>query len=166
MKKALVLCIALFIAGGVAFALDPAEGYWISVDDKTGKETAGWEFYQQDGKLYGRMLSVADYSQTEIATRCRDSYRNFPIPGKVNTMHVIGTPWIFNLSMDQTGRWSGGNIIDPQNGNMYLCRITFHPRDGNRYMEDTLEMRAEVVRGIGLSQFWRKASQEQAAGIR
>jgi uncharacterized protein (DUF2147 family) len=87
------------------------------------------------------------------ATACKESYSGFPVTGKVNQMTVAGTPWIFGLSMDKPGQWKNGNVIDPSDGKMYKCKITFHPRDGNKYKTDTLEMRGEIRLGIGRSQF-------------
>ncbi|MDR3334872.1 MAG: DUF2147 domain-containing protein [Treponema sp.] len=165
MKKITALCVGLFLSARL-FAADPVEGYWVSVDDKTGKVTAGWELYQTEGKLYGKMLSVADFPQQVKAGACKDSYRGFPVAGKVNELLVVGTPWIFGLMMEKPGQWSGGNIIDPQNGNMYKCKITFRPVDGKRFKIDTLEMRGEIGLGIGRSQFWRKSTREEAAGLR
>jgi uncharacterized protein (DUF2147 family) len=81
-------------------------------------------------------------------------------------MTVVGTPWIFGLAMDRPGQWSHGNIIDPESGNLYQCKISFHAADGNRYKHDTLEMRGEIGLGIGRSQFWRRTTREQAAALR
>jgi uncharacterized protein (DUF2147 family) len=161
-----VFSCLLFLSAGLCFAADPAEGFWISVDDKTGKATAGWELYQEGGKLYGRILAIAGFPQDMPAFMCKESYRGFPLAGKVNEMPIIGTPWIFGLSPGRTGQWSGGNIIDPNDGNMYRCRITFRGADGNRYKVDTLEMRGEIGLGIGRSQFWQKSSRREASELR
>jgi uncharacterized protein (DUF2147 family) len=163
MKKFMVLCLTL--AAGLCFA-DPVEGFWISRDEKTGKATAGWEIYLQGGKLYGRILSIAGFPQDERAMACKESYQGFPVAGKVNEMRVVGTPWIFALTMDRTGQWSGGSIIDPNDGKMYKCKITFRQADGRRYQEDTLEMRGEIGLGIGRSQFWRKSTGAEAGALK
>jgi uncharacterized protein (DUF2147 family) len=162
MKKVITaVCLFLFI-GGFCFALDPAEGYWLSIDDKTGKVTAGWEIYQEGGKLYGKVLSSTEDAPDVRAKRCKESYRGFPVAGKVNQMLVVGTPWIFGLSREQEGRWGSGNVIDPTDGNMYKCRIIYHPAGEGKFTVDTLEMRGEIGLGIGRSQFWRKTSRELA----
>ncbi|MDR0496412.1 MAG: DUF2147 domain-containing protein [Treponema sp.] len=170
MKKiAFFICTILLgvvFASGFCFAADPVEGFWISLDDKNGKATAGWEIYTTGNKLYGKILSVADHPQDVLADKCRDSYRGFPVSGKVNTMRVVGTPWIFDLAMDRIGVWSGGQVIDPDNGSMYRCRITFRAMDGNRYKTDVLEVRGEIGLGIGRSQYWRKCSREEAMAVR
>jgi uncharacterized protein (DUF2147 family) len=165
MKKILVLVCLFTLGAGLCFAADPAEGFWISVDEKTGKPTAGWEIYTQGGKLFGRILSIYGKPQTEKAYKCKDSYRGYPTAGKVSEMTVVGNIWMWGLALDQAGQWSGGNIIDPDTGNMYGAKVTFRRADGSRYKVDTLEMRGSIG-PIGRSQFWTKASKDEAAGLR
>ena len=161
-----IFLVILLLAAGICFAADPAEGFWISVDEKTGKDTAGWEIFVKDGKLYGRILSLAGLSQSVKADQCKDSYKGFPASGKVSEMNVVGTTWIFGLIPDdKPGHWKGGNIIDPNDGSMYGCKIIFHPADGKKYKADTLEMRG-TIGPLGRSQYWRKATRDQAAGLR
>ncbi|GHV87254.1 hypothetical protein AGMMS50255_5500 [Spirochaetia bacterium] len=166
MKKAMIFCAVLLLYSGFCFAGDPVEGYWVSVDDKTGKVTAGWEMYVADGKLCGKILSMADVPQDLVAVKCRDSYRGFPVEGKVNRLPIIGAPWIFGLSAEKPGQWSRGFIIDPSNGFLYNCKITFRAADGKKFPTDVLEMRGEIGLGIGGSQYWRKSTLEEAAGLR
>jgi len=166
MKKTIVLLIILCCVGGICFAADAVEGYWLSIDEKTGKVTAGWQIYQEGGKLFGKILSTADEPPDVIADKCKESYQGFPVPGKVNQMKVAGTPWIFGLTQDKPGQWSGGNIIDPGDGKMYKCKITFHAADGKKFKTDTLEMRGEIGLGIGRSQFWQKSDANTASSLR
>jgi uncharacterized protein (DUF2147 family) len=166
MKRLTCLLGGLLLSVGICFATDPVEGFWVSVDDKTGQATAGWELYQNEGKLYGKILSIVGYPQHAKALTCKESYRGFPLSGKVNELPVVGTPWIFGLSLDTIGYWSGGNVINPQDGNMYKCKIIYHPKDRGKYTIDTLEVRGEIGLGIGRSQFWQRSSPQQAASLR
>jgi uncharacterized protein (DUF2147 family) len=164
--KILFAAVFLTAIAGNCFAGDPAEGFWISVDEKTGKDTAGWEIFVRDGKLYGKVLSVAGFPQDVKAVKCKDSYKGFSAAGKVSEMPVVGSTWIFGLILDkQEGQWKDGNVIDPNSGSMYGCKITFHAADGKKHKADTLEMRG-TIGPLGRSQFWRKAVREQAAGLR
>jgi uncharacterized protein (DUF2147 family) len=164
MKK-IALVIVLFAFAGLCFAADLVEGYWLSVDEKTEKVTAGWTVYQEDGKLYGKILSAPDGKKGDLAKDCKASYAGFPVAGDVSKMPMYGTPWIFGLTMNKPGDWSGGSIIDPQEGKMYKCKIIFHAADGKKYKTDTLEMRGEIGLGIGRSQFWRKSDLEKASNL-
>ena len=164
MKKLFFVCLSV-LAGQFCFALDPAEGFWLSVDEKSGKITAGWEIYESGGALYGKMLSLVGRPGSEAAARCKKSYQGFPVAGVVNQMPLAGTPWIFGLRRDGEGIWSGGHVVNPEDGNMYRCKITRHSA-GSRFEAEALEMRGEVGLGIGHSQFWRRCTREEAAALR
>ncbi|MDR3341865.1 MAG: DUF2147 domain-containing protein [Treponema sp.] len=166
MKKLLALWCGMLLVTGWCFAADMVEGFYISIDEKTGKPTAGWEVYVTGDALYGKILSLFEKSQDELAAKCKDSYPGFPVAGKVTQMKVVGSPWIFGLKMDKPGQWSGGSIIDPNDGKMYKCKMTYHQADGKRYKTDTLEMRGEIGLGIGRSQYWQQATREQANALR
>ena len=164
MKKLFLAFILVLIS--FVLAANPVEGFWLSIDEKSGEVTAGWEIYQKDGLLYGRILSAAGRSKDTIAEKVRESYTGFPVAGKVNEMTVVNTPWIYGLKRHKPGEWSGGTIIDPANGSHYKCKITFHAADGERYKVDTLEMRGEIGFGLGRSQFWQKSNRTAAAGVK
>jgi uncharacterized protein (DUF2147 family) len=157
--------LSLVLFAGLCFAADPAEGCWISIDEKTGKATAGWEIYVQGGKLYGKILAVADKPQDVIASACKSSYKNFPVPGDVSKMKAVGTPWIYGLSQKKAGEWNKGTVIDPGDGKDYGCEVTYHAADGKKYKTETLEMRGKIG-PFGRSQFWQKATREAASAVR
>ena len=78
MKKIIAILAGLMLFGTLCFAADPAEGYWVSVDEKTNEETAGWKIYQEGGKLYGKILSISGKPKDEKATGGKGkSYDNF-----------------------------------------------------------------------------------------
>ncbi|GHU22279.1 hypothetical protein FACS1894172_02130 [Spirochaetia bacterium] len=167
MKKMGMLCVLTLLVGSWCFAADVVEGYWLSIDEKTGKFTAGWEIKATNGVLEGHILSIYGKPQNEVASACKVSYAGFPVSGDVRKMKVVGEiPWIFGMKMDRAGQWSGGKIINPEDGNMYTCKITFHQADGNKYKVDTLEVRGELFLGIGRSQFWQKATRIEASSLR
>ncbi|MDR2509451.1 MAG: DUF2147 domain-containing protein [Spirochaetaceae bacterium] len=167
MKKVFVVFVMILGARGAVFAgSDPCEGFWISYDDKTGKATAGWEIYVENGKLFGRILSLAGFPQDVSADKCNSSYPGFPAAGDVRKMKVVGTSWIYGLSAESTGIWSGGSIIDPKTGSLYKCRIIYHATGAGKSGKETLEMRGEIGLGIGRSQFWQRAGGAEAAALR
>ena len=165
MKKIIAFCFVLACFTGFCFAADSVEGFWISIDEKTEKVTAGWHVYQQGGKLFGKIVSLANDPPGTLAYKCKDSYPGFPVSGKVTQMPVAGTPWIYGLSMDKPGEWSGGSIINPEDGKHYKCKIIFRTADGKKYKTDVLEMRGEIGLGIGRSQFWQRADEATASSL-
>ncbi|MDR2471615.1 MAG: DUF2147 domain-containing protein [Treponema sp.] len=160
-----IFALVLFTASAaLTFAADPAEGFWVSIEEKTGKPAAGWEIYIQNGRLYGRILSIAGFSQDTRAANCRDNYRDFPVQGRVSEMPVVGTTWIFGLLPGgRPGLWKDGHVIDPAEGRIYGCKIIFHPAD-KKFRTDTLEMRG-TFGPFGRSQFWRRATHAEAASL-
>ena len=166
MKKLIAIMAAFLLVGSMCFAADLAVGFWISVDEKTNDDTAGWKIWQEGGKLCGKILSVADKPQDEKATGGKGkTYDNFMKGADVGTLTVVGTTWIWDLTNQGEGKWANGYIIDPGDGKRYKCRITFHKADGKKFKVDTLEMRGEVG-PFGRSQFWKKAAEADAAGLR
>ena len=166
MKRLMTIFAALIFAGSLCFAADPAEGFWISVDEKTNQDTAGWQIWQDGGKLSGKILSVADKPQDEKATGGKGkSYDNFMKGADIATLTTVGTTWIWDLTQQGEGKWANGYIIDPGDGKRYKCRITFHKADGKKYKTDTLEMRGEVG-PFGRSQYWKKGTEAEASGLR
>lgn len=162
MNKNLVVVAALAVLSVFAVsAADPVEGYWKSVDDKTGLPTAYWKIYDKGGVLFGEILRIVDKPDDTIATAAKPSYKGFPVAGEVNKMRVVGTPWIYGLSRKKAGEWADGSIIDPKTGDLYKCKITFRPADGKKFTVETLEMRGEIGLGIGRSQFWQRASEAE-----
>ncbi|MDR0501810.1 MAG: DUF2147 domain-containing protein, partial [Treponema sp.] len=98
MKKIIALIISLS-AAAVCFAQsESVEGFWLSIDENTNKVTAGWQIYQEKGLLYGKIVSIATEPKGAKADKCKESYKGFPVAGKVNAMEVAGTPWIFGLT--------------------------------------------------------------------
>jgi uncharacterized protein (DUF2147 family) len=156
--------IIVFLYVAAAFADDPAEGFWLSVDQKTGKIESGWEIYQHDGNLLGRLLSGLGVSASDKAVKCKESYPDFPLAGKVNQLFKLGTPWIFGLNMESPGRWINGHVIDPSNGSIYKCSITYHPADGKKFKQEALEIRGQLLFFSG-SQYWRRATREEADAL-
>jgi uncharacterized protein (DUF2147 family) len=165
MKKYLLCFFIVAFISAFVFATDSVEGFWISVDEKSGEQTAGWEIWQEDGLLNGKILAAADVTADETAGGKGKSYDNFQNGVDVNTVKVIGTTWIWGLTKKNPGQWENGFIIDPENGSRYKCKITFHKADGKKYTKDTLEMRGELG-PFGRSQFWHQATKEEALAIK
>ena len=168
MKK-LILAALMVMTAALCFAKDPCEGYWISYDEKTGKATAGWEItVDANGILSGKIVHNAAQPDDVLAydTKGKGPYDDFPVKGDMSKMTVVGTTWIYNMKKDSDGKWSGGRIVNPQDGNRYKCKITFHKAgESKKYPVDTLEMRGEIGVGIGRSQYWTAATKEEALTI-
>lgn len=123
-------------------------GLWKTIDDHTGKARALIRIYEQAGKLYGKIVKGLDpepagaKAEPDVCSACTDERKNAPMKGLVI---------IRNLTRDGDA-WDGGDILDPDSGTIYGCRIKLGP-DGH-----TLEVRGFLgFSFLGRSQVWQRA---------
>ena len=153
--------ITIFFAAGL-FADDPVCGMWKNIDEDNGETAAVWNFYEKDGKLFGDILAMRNRPQNALASDCKSSYKDFPKPGVVSKMPVVGTSWIYNLQKESDGNWKGGYIIDPSTGKQYGCMIKYldagAKNKGFTAKEQTLAV-AVTVGPIKVFKYWVKANE-------
>ena len=114
------------------------KGLWTTVSDRDGKPEAVVEIREVNGELVGvvRALLVAADREDSICTKCPGDRRGRPI---------VGMEILRHMKPDGSGAFSGGEILDPENGKTY--RATMKLADGGQKL---------IVRGyIGLSIFGR-----------
>jgi len=91
-------------------------GKWRTIDDRTGKVRAIVDIWEEGGRLYGKI------------ERLLDSDLNLPNPqciqciGDLKGKPVIGMRILWDLRKDGD-QWSGGRVLDPENGRSYRCII-------------------------------------------
>lgn len=109
-------------------------GRWKTVDDATGKVKSVVVVWEQDRKLYGKIEKLVDPDPQDPDPRCTRC------EGEMKDQPLIGLRILWDLKKDGD-QWSGGKILDPDNGKAYRCSIAFE--DGGQKLK---------VRGfIGLS---------------
>jgi uncharacterized protein (DUF2147 family) len=117
MGRALVLALAFLLTSAAAGAADLAPvGRWTTIDDNTGKPTSVVTIVEKDGKLVGTIESLVlkpEEDQHPLCTKCSGDKKDKPI---------IGMTILWDLARDGD-EWSGGRILDPDNGETYKCYI-------------------------------------------
>lgn len=139
---ALALALGLLPAATVWAAASPV-GRWQSIDDKTGKPKAIIEISDEGGELKGRIVELLNPSRPNpVCEKCEGERHNQPIAG----MTIL---WGLKPDGDQ---WSGGQILDPENGKVYGARLK--PEAGG----DKLKVRGYMgVSALGRTQEWQRA---------
>jgi len=116
-------------------------GLWRTIDDKTRKARGVVRLYEQQGALFGKIERSYDPKEAnDVCDKCTDDRRNKP---------VVGMVFLRNMKRHGATEYTGGDILDPDSGWLYRCKISVE--EGGKKL---------VVRGflglslIGRSQIW------------
>lgn len=151
-RLATLLVVALAaIPGRSSPAQATATGLWTTVSDRDGKPEAVVEIREVNGELVGvvRALLVAADRDDSICTKCQGDRRGRPI---------VGMEIVRHMRPDGNGSFSGGEILDPENGKTYRANMKLVDR-GQKL----------IVRGyigfsiFGRSQTWSRRARDDGA---
>ena len=107
-----------------AAAQQAPTGRWMSIDDATGKQKSIVEIYEaRDGSFAGRIADVLDmkHGPNPLCVNCGGANKDKPIKGMVI---------LWGLKPDGASHWSGGRVLDPENGKTYKSKLEL--MDGGR----------------------------------
>lgn len=115
-------------------------GKWKTIDDETGKERSIVEVYEVEGKFYGKIIELLlSEDKGKICERCTGEDKNKP---------VLGLVLLKNIAKDGD-EYSGGTILDPDNGKVYKCSIELLNKG------EKLKLRGYVGLSLmGRTQYW------------
>ena len=126
-------------AAGVAQSLDTPIGLWKNIDDETKQPKALIRIVEQGGALVGRIEKILTDKADAVCEKCSDDRKGKPVQG----MTILT-----GLKKDGD-EWSGGEILDPNNGKVYKAKLKL--ADGGR----RLDVRGFVgVALLGRTQTW------------
>jgi uncharacterized protein (DUF2147 family) len=143
---ATAMLVTALLASTAAYAQASPAGTWKTIDDTTGKPRGLVEISEQDGVYSGKLVRsfVADSGQPRVCDKCTDARKDQPL---------IGMTVISGLRKTGDNEWSGGEILDPENGKIYKCRIALAD-NGTR-----LNVRGYIgVSLLGRTQTWERAN--------
>ncbi|MCB0520482.1 MAG: DUF2147 domain-containing protein [Lewinellaceae bacterium] len=116
--KAAIAFFAFIACAAHLFGQDVV-GHWKTIDDASGEAKSIIEIYKdKDGSYYGKIVKLflePNEDPDPICTKCPNDdprYRK-----KINGMTIIS-------SLEKNGtEYAGGEIMDPENGKSYNCKI-------------------------------------------
>jgi uncharacterized protein (DUF2147 family) len=135
------LATLLLVAISPAAASEPSPaGLWKTMDDKTGEPRGFVRIYKEKGAFFGKIeASLRPEEVNERCDRCTDERKDQPIIGLV----------ILRGLKKQGAEFSGGDILDPETGTVYRCKLRVMD-NGN-----TLLVRGYIgVSVLGRTQTW------------
>ena len=144
MNSGLLLAVALLFSA-TALAQSPV-GEWRTIDDETGEPKSIVEIYEQDGKLFGKIVQILPEGRSTICDDCEGEYAG---------RELIGAVILRDLERDGD-EWDGGKITDPKNGKTYNVKMSL--QDAN-----TLDVRGFIKvplmgSALGRTQTWYRVT--------
>ena len=101
----------------IAQSSDRVIGVWKTVDEKTNQPSSLIRIDEHNGELIGTVLELIPQPGEILVTHCnlcKDERKGKPIVGMVVMK---------GLKKDKAGYWSGGEILDPEEGDIYKVKI-------------------------------------------
>ncbi|HHU46965.1 MAG TPA: DUF2147 domain-containing protein [Bacteroidales bacterium] len=143
MKKYILFSLCFIFLSLSGFSqIDKILGKWKTVDDATGAtKSVVYIFKATNGKYYGKIEKIFK-EPDKLCTKCSGENKNQPIMGMriINDMHL------------KDDALTGGTILDPENGKVYKCNISYDSKTGNLLVRGSLD-KAGV---LGRTQKWIK----------
>lgn len=112
-----IIAVLLLFAATTTFG-QSITGKWKTIDDNSGEAKSIVEIFEKDGKYYGKIVKIFLEPNEDPDPVCDKCEKDDPRYNK----KIIGMEIIKGLEKDQE-EFSGGNILDPENGKVYRCRL-------------------------------------------
>lgn len=93
-------------------------GQWNTVDDQSGKVRSVVEIYEQQGRLFGKVVQIfpaKGENPDPVCDACDEDDPRYK-------QKIIGMTIIKNMKKAETA-YSDGTILDPEEGKEYRCRL-------------------------------------------
>ena len=142
MKKLLILSfIFLLFVASSAMAQTSIFGKWKTIDDETGEAKSVVEIYEKNGKAFGKVIKI--YNPDKQDAVCDECDEDDPRKGQ----KILGMEILKNMKKDGD-EWTGGHILDPNNGSVYKCTLWIE--DGNLHVRGYIGFSL-----LGRTQVWK-----------
>lgn len=135
--KRLLNTVFFCLLGSIIFAQSPI-GIWKNIDDDDGKAKSHIEIYQEDGKLYGKVIKLLPAATITTCIKCKGEKKDAPILDMIILRDLV----------ENGKKWEDGRILDPKKGKEYRCNIALED-------ENTLKIRGFIGNPVfGRTQYW------------
>lgn len=139
-----LLATAFFL---LPYSLHAADlgGLWQTTDDRTGKPRSLVRIMENAGEYSATIEKglLATDTGDAVCDKCTDERKGQKIVGMTIAKHL--------KSSNNSNVYEGGEILDPENGKTYKCKMTLSP-NGNE-----LEVRGFIGFSLlGRSQTWKR----------
>lgn len=136
----------IILIGSVALAANAADispvGKWKTFEEGTGRAKSIVQIYDQNGAVFGKVeQGLIPERAGRKCDKCTDDRKGQPIVGMV----------IIRGLKQKGDEYSGGDILDPENGSVYSCKL--------KVIENGKKLSVRGFKGVSLlgrSQVWER----------
>lgn len=108
---------ALILSSNV-LAQDMTLGSWVTIDEKSNLPSSRILIEERNGELIGTVTELITTPGEMLQTHCT------LCKGDLKGKPIIGMTILKGLKKDKPGQWSGGEIVDPDDGEVYKVRLS------------------------------------------
>jgi uncharacterized protein (DUF2147 family) len=138
-----IIGLCLYFCSALALGAASPAGLWKSIDDKSGKPRSLIRINEHNG-AYSAVIEkglLATDTGEAVCDKCTDERKG---------QKIIGMTIVKGLK-EKNGVYEGGEILDPENGKTYKCKMKLDD-SGNK-----LEVRGFIgISLFGRSQIWTR----------
>jgi uncharacterized protein (DUF2147 family) len=139
--KRIIFTFLVVALTGIFSATAQVTGKWKTFDDETGEAKSIVHVYEQDGKLYGKVVEILNPAKKD--KKCQDC------EGADKDKPILGLIIIKGLTKDGD-EYTDGDILDPNKGKLYSCTLKLEGKD-------KLKVRGYMgVSLLGRTQYWTR----------
>lgn len=119
-----LIAIILFLAAPLTYGQASVLGKWKTIDDKTGETKSIVELFDQQGKVFGKIIRLFPKpgdDQDPVCDKCDEADARYK-------KKIIGMEILRDMS-PYGSEFVDGNILDPESGRVYRCKIWIENKD-------------------------------------
>lgn len=121
MTKQLLFLLLFCGLPGLQAGAQNITGTWKTIDDETKEAKSYVELYDAGGTLYGKVTKLLKSAPDKICDKCPDERKGQPILGMIVVINM----------KQKEGYYQDGNILDPEKGKWYGCKMWLKDGDPN-----------------------------------
>ena len=143
MAQRWMILLMAFLGSAVLAETTPA-GLWRTIDDHSGKEKSLVRIVEVNDEFRGTIEKLFREPGEDPNPNCEKC------PGDKKNKPVLGMMILTALKKDKD-QWSGGEILDPQNGKIYKCKVWLENKGRDLHVRGFIGMAL-----LGRTQVWKR----------
>lgn len=116
--RSIILLLGAWCLSTIALGQEDILGKWHTIDDETSEVKSVVDIYDDGGKILGKIVKIFPDEGEDpdpVCDKCDKDDSRY-------NQKIIGMVIMTGMQKDGN-EYNGGKILDPENGNVYRCKI-------------------------------------------